>query len=46
MHAKLEPLVMFIQKAVKLGFEADPNVPIQIAPCRDAFERIRAQLGD
>ena len=43
-HACLEDAVAFVRKAVAQGqFQPDALVPIQIEPCKAAFERVRAR---
>lgn len=43
-HAGLEPVVVFIQKAIEQGqFRPDPLVPVQVEPCKAIFERVRAR---
>lgn len=43
-HADLEPLVIFIQDAIReKKLRPDPLVPVQVTPSREVFEQVRAR---
>lgn len=42
-HANLEPVVAFVEKAIRQGkLKRDPLIPVQIAPSKEVFDQIMA----